>query len=208
MLARRLTTILPAMTLAEALETTRTHSVAGLTGGGLPSRPPSRAEPRPSGLWACGASVRGRVMRHAARALVRQAEARRLALVFAVVYVAQGVWDLPAQPIAFVLKERFGYSATQVASFCAVATLPWLITPAYGLLSDGVPLCGRRRKSSLMVTAALATTAGLGPGLLPGYTPWRMALLCAAMGRGLAFTDVGVDALMVEHGRRWRLTGA
>jgi magnesium chelatase family protein len=33
MLARRLATILPAMTLAEALDTTRIHSVAGLTGG-------------------------------------------------------------------------------------------------------------------------------------------------------------------------------
>jgi magnesium chelatase family protein len=33
MLARRLTPILPAMTLAEALETTRIHRVAGLTGG-------------------------------------------------------------------------------------------------------------------------------------------------------------------------------
>jgi predicted ATPase with chaperone activity len=32
MLARRLTTILPAMTLAEALETTRIHRVAGLSG--------------------------------------------------------------------------------------------------------------------------------------------------------------------------------
>jgi magnesium chelatase family protein len=32
MLAQRLTTILPAMTLAEALETTRIHRVAGLTG--------------------------------------------------------------------------------------------------------------------------------------------------------------------------------
>src|SRR6266545_1695305 len=33
MLARRLTTILPVMTLAEALETMRIHSIAGLTGG-------------------------------------------------------------------------------------------------------------------------------------------------------------------------------
>jgi magnesium chelatase family protein len=33
MLARRLATILPAMSLAEALETTRIHSVAGLTSG-------------------------------------------------------------------------------------------------------------------------------------------------------------------------------
>jgi magnesium chelatase family protein len=32
MLARRLTPIVPAMTLAEAMETTRIHSVAGLTG--------------------------------------------------------------------------------------------------------------------------------------------------------------------------------
>ena len=32
MLARRLTTILPAMTLAEAIETTRIHRVAGLIG--------------------------------------------------------------------------------------------------------------------------------------------------------------------------------
>jgi magnesium chelatase family protein len=32
MLARRLTTILPAMSLAETIETTRIHSVAGLTG--------------------------------------------------------------------------------------------------------------------------------------------------------------------------------
>jgi hypothetical protein len=29
-----------------------------------------------------------------------------------------------------VLKERFGYSATHVASFFAVNTLPWLIKPA------------------------------------------------------------------------------
>jgi magnesium chelatase family protein len=42
MLARRLATILPAMSLAEALETTRIHRVAGLTGdrtGRVTTRP-------------------------------------------------------------------------------------------------------------------------------------------------------------------------
>src|ERR671918_2299505 len=42
MLARRLTTILPALTLAEAIETTRIHRVAGLTGERtalVPTRP-------------------------------------------------------------------------------------------------------------------------------------------------------------------------
>jgi magnesium chelatase family protein len=48
MLARRLTTILPAMTLAEALETTRIHSVAGLTGArpALVTARPCRAPPQ------------------------------------------------------------------------------------------------------------------------------------------------------------------
>jgi len=47
MLARRLTTILPAMTLAEAIETTRIHSVAGLTGdrAALVTTRPFRARP-------------------------------------------------------------------------------------------------------------------------------------------------------------------
>jgi predicted ATPase with chaperone activity len=47
MLARRLTTILPAMSLAEALETTRIHSVAGLTGDrtALVTTRPFRAPP-------------------------------------------------------------------------------------------------------------------------------------------------------------------
>jgi magnesium chelatase family protein len=47
MLARRLTTLLPAMTLAEAMETTRIHRVAGLTGDRttLVTTRPCRAQP-------------------------------------------------------------------------------------------------------------------------------------------------------------------
>jgi len=45
MLARRLTTILPAMTLAEAIETTRIHRVAGLTGARTALRPTRFAPP-------------------------------------------------------------------------------------------------------------------------------------------------------------------
>jgi hypothetical protein len=49
MLARRLTTILPAMSLADALETTRLHRVAGLTGArtAVVTTRPFRALPHP-----------------------------------------------------------------------------------------------------------------------------------------------------------------
>jgi hypothetical protein len=54
MLARRLITILPAMSLADAPETTRIPRVAGLTVGAPPSSPRGRFGRRttPSPMWA------------------------------------------------------------------------------------------------------------------------------------------------------------
>jgi magnesium chelatase family protein len=54
MLARRLTTILPAMTLPEAIDTTRIHRVAGLTGDRLAwvTTRPFRAPHTRSRTWA------------------------------------------------------------------------------------------------------------------------------------------------------------
>ena len=53
MLAHRLTTILPAMTLPEALETTRLHRVAGRTGArtALAMTRPCRAPITPARMW-------------------------------------------------------------------------------------------------------------------------------------------------------------
>jgi MFS family permease len=134
-------------------------------------------------------------------------EARRLALLFGVVYFAQGMWYLPNQAITIVLKER-GLSAGQVADFFLVSTIPWLIKPIYGLVSDFVPLWGRRRKSYFILTTSLAALAGTALALLAGHRYWPMAILFTTMGLGLAFADVLTDALMVENGRARGLTGA
>src|SRR5881296_1599180 len=87
-------------------------------------------------------------------------DARRLATLFAVVYFAQGMWGLPIQPMTIVLKER-GLSSAAVADFMLISTVPWLIKPVYGLLSDFVPLFGRRRTSYFLMTSGLAALAGL-----------------------------------------------
>jgi predicted MFS family arabinose efflux permease len=134
-------------------------------------------------------------------------EAQRLAVLFAIVYFSQGMWYLPIQTITIVLKER-GLSAGQVADFFAITIIPWLIKPVYGLLSDFLPLFGYRRKSYLLLTSAAAGLAGLALGLTGEHSYWRMAYLFTAMAVGLAFTDVLVDALMVENGKPLGLTGA
>jgi MFS family permease len=134
-------------------------------------------------------------------------EAKRLAVLFGIVYFAQGMWSLPVQTIIISLKDR-GLSAGQVATFFAITTVPWLIKPVYGLLSDFVPLFGYHRKSYLLLTSATAATAGLVLGVAGDHSYWRMANFYTLMALGLAFTDVLVDALMVENGKPMRLTGA
>jgi predicted MFS family arabinose efflux permease len=135
-------------------------------------------------------------------------ESRRLAFLFAVVYFSQGFWYLPNQAITIVLKERFGLSAGEVATFFTWALLPWLLKPLYGLLSDFVPIAGYRRKSYFLGGSALAALGGIVLVLAgsPGYV--TLALFFTVMGFGLAFTDVVTDAIMIENGRTLGLTGA
>jgi MFS family permease len=135
-------------------------------------------------------------------------DAQRLAILFAVVYFSQGMYHVSDQVVMLTLKERLGLSASQVAQFGWITLVPWIIKPAYGLLSDSVPLFGRRRKSYFLLTCALATAAGLALAGMGDPTYWGLALLIAMMGLGIAFTDVLTDAMMVENGKPLGLTGA
>jgi Na+/melibiose symporter-like transporter len=152
----------------------------------------------------------------------KTAEARRLAFLFGIVYFTQGMWYLTEQPITIVLKDR-GLTAGQVADFALIAIVPWLIKPVYGLLSDFVPLFGRRRQSYFLLTSMLATAAGLllawGDWIARGqiwavnvfgvtFTLVEGVFLFTAMALGIAFNDVLTDAMMVERGRPLGLTGA
>jgi MFS family permease len=135
-------------------------------------------------------------------------EATRLAVLFAVVYFAQGMWYLPNQTITIVFKDTFHLSAGQVATFFSIAVVPWLFKPVYGLLSDFVPLFGYRRKSYFIGGSALASLAALTVVAAGDPAYWPLAILFTLMGFGLAFTDVITDAVMVENGRALGLTGA
>jgi len=134
-------------------------------------------------------------------------EGQRLAILFAIVYFAQGMWYLPNQTITIVLKDA-GLSAGMVANFFVVSGAPWLVKPLYGMLSDFFPLFGRRRLSYLVLSSSVAAAAGFAVALTGSQGYWPLLALFTAMGLGLAFTDVLTDALMVENGRRLSLTGA
>jgi len=138
----------------------------------------------------------------------RTPDARRLAMLFAVVYFSQGMYHVADQVLTLTLKERLGLSPSQVGKFGTIILVPWVVKPLYGMISDAFPLFGRRRKSYFLLTSALATLAGVALGLLGEPTYGSLAVLLLIMGLGIAFTDVLTDAMMVENGKPLGLTGA
>ena len=139
--------------------------------------------------------------------LFKTAEARRFAILFAIIYFAQGMSALPDQTISITFKDQ-GFEADDVAAFFLLASTPWFIKPLYGLISDFLPLFGQRRKSYMLLTSSLACGAGLIAAFIMQYSYWELAILYTLMGFGLAYNDVLSDALMVENGKLHDLTGA
>ena len=121
---------------------------------------------------------------------------------FGLVYFAQGIGQaggLINQPLMNYLKSH-GLTSDQVAQLFAVLTIPWIIKPLYGLISDLVPLLGYRRKSYLFLMNGLAAAGFLWlTGLL---TPQWIVAALVLTALGIASSDVLVDALMVERGQQ------
>jgi hypothetical protein len=80
------------------------------------------------------------------------------------------VWYLPNLSITFLLKDTFGLGAAQTAMFFSITVIPWLVKPVYGLISDFVPLFGRKRKSYFLLTSAIAVAMGLTLRMMGSYT--------------------------------------
>ncbi len=107
---------------------------------------------------------------------------------------------LHAQSLTKFLKESLHYDTAQISAFTFFITIPWMLKPFYGFLSDFVPLFGLRRKSYFIVTGAMAATALLMVSWFP-LTSQTLPWLMFAVGMGIAFTDVLTDAVMVEKGQ-------
>jgi predicted MFS family arabinose efflux permease len=156
-----------------------------------------REEATPSGAERVGA---------ARWSFLGTAEARRLAVLFAIVYFSQGMIYLPEQVVAIVFKER-GLTAGQLAAFAWITTVPWFIKPLYGLLSDFVPLFGTRRRSYFLIMSSAAALSAVAVSLMSRAPYAALAAVITLLWLGVGFTDVLTDALMVENGKPLGLTG-
>ena len=118
----------------------------------------------------------------------------------AIIYFVQGAMAISQLAVSFFLKDDLGLSPTEVASMVGITMLPWTIKPLYGLISDGFPVFGYRRRPYLLLSSLLGIFAWTSMGLWVATPFWAIAMI-AIGSLSLAFSDAITDALIVQRAR-------
>jgi MFS family permease len=145
---------------------------------------------------------------HAADAAGDRTTIDRLLLFFALVYVVEGlgqIGGLISQPLNYYLKSSQGWTPFQITAYITLFNLPWIIKPAYGMVSDFVPLFGYRRKSYLIIVNAIAICGFLWAATLD--EPGRLMLALTLTAYAMAISSTLCGAVLVENGQRLHESG-
>lgn len=128
-------------------------------------------------------------------------------LFFAIVYLVEGIGQARVgiiyQPLTHYLKD-LGWTALQVAAYFAVLNFPWIIKPAFGLVSDFFPLFGYRRKSYLIIASLCAV--GAFAVIARQAEPGAIALPLLLTSYAMATASTLCGALLAENGQAFRLS--
>lgn len=125
---------------------------------------------------------------------------------FILVYFLQGIKGLPSQSLYYLMREQWGLSVTKIAYIGAIATIPWIIKPLYGLLSDLVPIKNKRTKYYLLFNYASMVILGLYI-FFNGLTLITLILTNVAFGLFLASSDVFCDSIMCQKEKKYNMNG-
>ncbi|CAA3030710.1 folate-biopterin transporter 1, chloroplastic [Olea europaea subsp. europaea] len=118
----------------------------------------------------------------------------------AMVYFVQGVLGLSRLAVNFYLKDDLHLDPAETAIISGVSSLPWLVKPLYGFISDSFPLFGYRRRSYLVLSGLLGA---LSWTLMASFVDSKYGVgFCTLLGSlSVAFSDVVVDSMVVERAR-------
>ncbi len=121
-------------------------------------------------------------------------------LAILLVYFVQGILGLARLAVSFFLKDDLGMGPAEVSALMGVASIPWMVKPFFGLLSDGLPIFGYRRRPYLILSGLLGV--GSWVAMATGVHSAAAATAAIALGSlSVAMSDVIVDSLVVERAR-------
>jgi len=122
-------------------------------------------------------------------------------LAILLVYFVQGILGLARLAISFFLKDELGLTPAEVSALMGIAALPWMVKPLFGVISDGWPIFGYRRRPYLVLSGILGAIAWVLLATVV-HSAWAATLAIGLSSLSIAFSDVIVDSLVVERVRQ------
>ncbi|CAA2969744.1 probable folate-biopterin transporter 4 [Olea europaea subsp. europaea] len=122
----------------------------------------------------------------------------------------QGFRSFVWTAVSYQLKDNLKLSPSASQFVTSVAFFPWSIKPLYGILSDCIPIRGRKRIPYLV----LATLLSLFPWLILSLSislrssSMPLMILLTVQNMGSAMADVVIDAMIAEAVRSERTSFA
>lgn len=116
------------------------------------------------------------------------------------VYFAQGILGLSRLAKEYFVKDELHLSPAEASLIFSASSIPWLIKPLWGFISDSVPLFGYRRKSYLVLCGALGAAAGVALCTVVSDVPGA-AVAFTVGSLSTAFSDVVIDSIVVSRAR-------
>lgn len=122
------------------------------------------------------------------------------------IYFTQGFRSFAWTAISYHLKDNLKLSPSASQFVTSVAFFPWSIKPLYGILSDCIPIRGRRRTPYLFISTVLSLVPCIILGLNASLRSSKVLLmiLLTVQNIGSAMADVVADAMIAEAVRSER----
>ncbi|KAL7103473.1 hypothetical protein ACP275_08G181600 [Erythranthe tilingii] len=126
------------------------------------------------------------------------------------IYFTQGFRSFVWTAVSYQLKDKLNLSPAASQFVSSVAFFPWSIKPLYGILSDCVPIRGRKRVPYLVI----ATLLSLFPWLILSIniasrsSKVSFMIFLTVQNLGSAMADVVIDAMIAEAVRLERASFA
>lgn len=108
--------------------------------------------------------------------------------------------------VSYHLKDELKLSPSASQFLVSIAFFPWSVKPIYGILSDCVPIRGRRRLPYLNIASILSLVPWLFLGVVePARNSYvLLTIFLTLQNLGSAMADVVVDAMVAEAAKQER----
>ena len=128
----------------------------------------------------------------------------RVLTVILTVAMAQGLSSITELATSYLYKDDYHLHPAQVNALIGFISIPWLIKPAWGLISDNVTFFGYRRRSYLFLMGCVCGLCLIGLGTWSSTIKSGFIILFLNS-LGFAFNNVIGEALIVESAQNYSI---